>query len=234
MIISVCRNDNFYELEAPKDVSNHTTIYYYLAFALIISYLPFIKIYAALCNTLIHEMSHLIFSRRKLSNKIALHHDGTGLATTHSNWLMGILVSYSGYTGSSLSAVGLFYLMHKGYYASIVYVFIALVTIAALLWIRNFFGFVWAISVVVLLTLAVYQNLELLMMHISMLLSSIILVQSITTAFMVFKLSLTQRKNAGDATDLARATWTPALLWGTLFFGQSLYAGYFIFKHFFR
>jgi hypothetical protein len=212
-------------------LGNHTAIYY-LAFALIVSYIPFIKIYAALCNTLIHEISHLIFSRRKFSNKIALHHDGTGLARTHSNWFMGILVSYSGYTGSSLTAVGLFYLMHKGYYAFVVYFFIGLVTIAALVWIRNLFGFVWAVSFVVLLTLAAFQNLEVLMIHISMLLSSIVLVQSITTALTVFKLSATHSEAAGDATDLARATWTPALLWGTLFMGQSLYAGYFIFLHF--
>jgi hypothetical protein len=213
-------------------MGHQTAIYYYLAFAFIVSYIPYIKIYAALFNTLIHELSHLIFSQRKLSNKIALHHDGTGLARTNSHWFRGILVSYSGYTGSSLSAVGLFYFMHKGYYAGIVYFFIGLVAVAALLWIRNLFGLIWAVSLVLLLIWAVYQNMEALMVHISMLLSSIVLVQSITTALTVFQISVTHSEAAGDAADLARATWTPAVLWGTLFLGQSLYAGYFIVRHF--
>lgn len=57
-----------------------------------------------------------------------------------------------------------------------------------------------------------------------------VLVQSIVSAFVILKLSVTDRRNAGDATNLAKFTFIPTLVWGTLFFVQSIIAASYIFK----
>lgn len=60
-----------------------------------------------------------------------------------------------------------------------------------------------------------------------------VFVQSIISAFVILKLSVTDRKNAGDATNLANITFIPTLVWGTLFFVQSIGAASYIVKTYF-
>lgn len=217
-------------------MANNTIIYIHLIAVLIISHIPIVGVYIALCNTLLHETFHVICAAcfsRKMVHKITLNHDASGLAmTTINSWFARVLVSYAGYTGSSLSAIGLFYLINKGYFNVIIYFFIALAVISALLWVRNVYGFLWTVSFISILGLISYKKYEIVMVHTSIFLSAVVLIQSISTAFVVFKLSFIQRKNAGDATSLAQATFVPAAVWGTVFFGQSLYAGYFVINNF--
>ncbi|MFC3884128.1 M50 family metallopeptidase [Bacillus songklensis] len=212
-----------------------TLIYVYMAIALVISRIPVLGVYIALCNTLLHEVFHVICAAclsGRIAHKISLHSDASGLAITRINSRFArVLVFYAGYTGSSLTAIGLFYLVEKGYFNIIIYFFITLAIISVLLWVRNFYGFFWAISFISLLGFITYKKYEIVMMHTSIFLSSVVLLQSIFTAFTVFKLSFIQRKDAGDATNLAQATFIPAPVWGTVFFGQSLYAGYFILNY---
>lgn len=78
-----------------------------------------------------------------------------------------------------------------------------------------------------------YRHFEVLLIHISILLSCMVLMQSIISAFVILKLSVTDRRNAGDATNLARFTFIPTLVWGALFFVQSLVAATYIVKEYF-
>lgn len=213
-----------------------TLIYIYLVIALAAGRIPILGVYIALCNTLLHEIFHVIcavcFSGR-IGHKITLNNDASGLAITSvKSRFARVLILYSGYTGSSLTAIGLFYFVNKGYFNIIISLFIILAVISVLLWVRNFYGFFWAISFVSILGFLVYKKYEIVIMHTSIFLSSVVLLESIFTAFTVFKLSFIQRKDAGDATSLAQATYIPAAFWGTVFFGQSLLAGYFVMKHF--
>lgn len=217
-------------------MEGHKLIYMYLAIAFVVSKLPILRIYTALCNTLLHEIFHVICAiclTGKVGHKITLSSDASGLAAiTVNSRFAKVLTSYAGYTGSSLAAVGLFYLVNKGYFDIIIYFFITLTLISMLLWVRNLYGFLWAFSFISLLSVLVYKKYEIVIMHASIFLSSVILLQSIFSAFTIFKLSFIQRKNAGDATNLAQATFIPAAVWGTVFFIQSLYAGYFVVKNF--
>jgi hypothetical protein len=211
-------------------------IYMYLALAFLISKIPFLNVYFALINTLLHEVFHVIFAaflRGGIRHKIRLESDASGLALTNiSASVPKVLVYFAGYTGSSLSSLVLFYFLHIGQFNWIIYFFITISLISVLLWIRNLYGICWAISFITLLSVIIYIQNEIVIMHTSMFLSAVVLLQSILSAFTVFKRSLIQRKNAGDATSLAKATFIPAVVWGALFFGQSLFAGYFILKNF--
>jgi len=214
---------------------NHVAlIYIYLVFALLITNIPFIGKYMAVANTIIHEASHclmaLLFSGKVHS--MSLFSDTSGEArVSPRNWLSRILISYAGYTGSSFAAIGLYFALSKGKYEIILISYITLM-IVCLFWIRNLFGFIWTITFVCIIGFIVYKDLSVLILHVSFLLSAIVLAQSVSSAFVVLKLSFIDNKNAGDATNLANTTFLPAQLWGLLFFVQSLYAAYYIFIHF--
>lgn len=224
-------------------------IYFYLVVAAIVTHVPYFKInvYTSLVNTLVHEISHALCSILTGGGvkEITLHHDASGLAVTTATvytwrdfprnvwaWFSRVLVSYAGYTGASLSTVGLFYLLSKGKYEEILYVFVGISVITLVLWIRNTVGTIWTIFFIGVIGLALYYQLQPVILHLSVFLSTVMFIQSITTAFTICKLSIKQRKQAGDATNLAQFTFIPAFLWGTLFFVQSLYAGYYIMRQF--
>jgi hypothetical protein len=216
-------------------MSEHSLLLIYIVIAIITTNLPVVGVYFSLCNTLVHEFFHALLASiftRRLSHTISLNHNASGLAITSINsWFSKVVVSYAGYTGSSLMAVGLFYLLHKSQYHLIIAIFTALTVVSAILWIRNLYGFIWSLSIISLLGWMLYHRLTVLMMHVGMFLSAIILVQSVITAFYILKLSFVKRKEAGDATSLADATYIPAAIWGLLFCSQSLYAVWFIFSY---
>jgi hypothetical protein len=90
-----------------------------------------------------------------------LQNDGSWQATnnTHS-YFKKALIAYVGYTATSFIAIGLFYLVSRGQYPIIIYFFIALLVISLFLWIRSFFGFIWALSFVSILALPIYFRFE--------------------------------------------------------------------------
>jgi hypothetical protein len=215
---------------------NHLTlIYIYLIIALLITNIPLVGKYIAIVNTIIHEASHCLMALL-LSGKvhsISLFSDTSGEAKVSTrNWLSRVIISYAGYTGSSLAAIGLYFALFKARYELILISFIVLLIVCLLFWIRNLYGFIWTISFACIIGFIVYENISLLILHVSFLLSAIVLAQSISSAFVVLKLSFRDSKNAGDATNLANTTFLPAQLWGLLFFVQSLYAAYYIVVHF--
>lgn len=236
-----------------SNLENVYLIYVYLIIAFVLSNIPLINSFinvntriskvihaigmgVAIANTMIHESCHslmAILTGDRIKG-VSLSADTSGLAETTSNSRVArILVSYAGYTGSSLVAVGLFYLLYHGKYEWIIYFFILLSAFNWLFWVRNLFGFLWLTAFISMMVFLLYKHYEVLLVHISILLSCMVLVQSIISTFVILKLSVTDRKNAGDATNLAKFTFIPTLVWGTLFFVQSLLAATFIVKTYF-
>jgi len=190
----------------------------------------------AIANTMVHESYHALMSQVTGGRirGISLAADTSGLAETTSNTRIArILVSYVGYTGSSLVAIGLFYLLYLGRYEWIIYFFVVLSAINWFFWVRNLFGFLWLTAFIGIMVFFLYKHFEVLLVQISIVLTCMVLVQSIVSAFVIMKLSITDRRNAGDATNLARFTFIPTLVWGTLFFVQSIGATYYIVKTYF-
>ena len=186
-------------------------------------------------DTLIHEISHAVVAILTLGKvkKINLNSDKSG--TTHyysRNSISSIVTAYAGYTGSSLATVLLYYLLYNQKYSMVLYGFLILTLISALLWIRNLYGFLWTIIFSGILFIIIYYHNESFILHSSVLLSSIVWVQSIAAAYTILKLSFKNKEDAGDATSLAKHTFIPALIWGLIFFAQSVITTFYIFKEY--
>lgn len=204
----------------------------YLAAALLVTGIPFLRVYLSLCYTLLYEVICVLFLKGGFGEKIKLQRDGSWQAANHAqSRFRKALIAYAGYTGTSLTAIGLFYLESKGHYDSIIYSFIGLLVLSLLLWIRNFFGFIWALSFVSLLAVPIYFRYELAIIHISIFLASLILIQSVLNSLQLCRQSFMHRKNPARTAVLAQGALIPAVVWGIVLLSQSLFAGYFIFKN---
>lgn len=230
-------------------MENLSLIYFYLVVAIFLAAIPSligsfsfssraiikIKTILEIPNVLIHEVCHALAAVLTFGkvHSISLHSNNEGVAvTSSSNFISRIIVSYAGYTGSSLAAVGLYYLLFNGRYDWVIFGFIGVTLFSALFWVRNFYGFLWSMTFVAGMGYLVWEQYTTVLLHTSIFLSSIVLVQSIWTALIILKLSIKQRKEAGDTTNLAKSTFIPAAVWGLLFATQSIYAGYYVYTNF--
>lgn len=208
---------------------NHTLpIFVYLFIALIVSQIPYVRVYFSLCNTLLYEIIRVIIGGG-YSKKIKLHSERSRRITNIENsGFKHTFLSYAAYTGESLAAIGLFYFVAHQNYLYILYIFMGLMAVAVLLWIRNFFGILWAVSFIVLLALPIYFRYDIAIIHIGFFLASFFLIQSIFNGIQVCRQGLLERKNPARSGLLARVRVIPAMMFGVVLLGQSLYAGYFI------
>lgn len=187
----------------------------YLAAALVITRIPFLRGYFSLFNTLIQEVVQRFFTKGETSSSGQ---------KVNSAFKQGI-ITYIGYTITAVLAIVLFYCIAKGRYPFILLLLIVLIVLS-LLSIRSFISFIWALSFVVLLAGPLYYKHELAIMHLSIFLSSVILVQLIMNALKEVSLSL--KKNHDKSAPIAIITRIPAVIFGLILLGQSLFAGYFI------
>lgn len=213
-------------------MSTTSLILIYLAAAVAISRLPIFRVYFSLCNTLIEQIIYIltfVVTKEGKSNKIKLYKNGLGETTSIVNSkIQKVMMVYIGYTGTLLIAMGLFYLLSFNKFHFVLYFFIGLLVISSLLWIRNIFGVLWALSFVILLGLPLYFSNELAIMHISIFLSSLILVQAVINAIKVIGQSF---KTEGKPGVLAKMAKVPAVICGIALLVQSLYTAYFIFNN---
>ncbi|MEH7094950.1 M50 family metallopeptidase [Neobacillus vireti] len=211
-----------------------TLILIYLAAALVGSMLPFIRVYLAH----FHNLVNLTISVCLEGGKIRLFRDGSGQTTgSDLSLFKKALISYAGYTGASLVAIGLFYLVTRGNYHLVIYLYLGLSVVALLLWVRNAFGVVWGLSVMALLALPVYfsyvsvlpvyVNVEMLLVHLSIFLASVLFMQSMISAFKVCRQSFMSRSNPKRKAALVQTKFVPAVILGLILFAQTVFAGYF-------
>jgi len=203
---------------------NHIFLYIILAF--VVSNLPFIGRYVSIVNTMIHENGHAL-AALLLNGKvysIKLFHNTSGEAVTgQKGWFSSVVISYAGYTFSSITVYVCFMLLSKGQSLFILYGFVFLAVLNLLLWIRNVYGALWLITFIMMCGWIIYSDKTEVQIFLAYFLSSILLTQSVSSALQIFMISLIRRKAAGDATSLASYTKIPAVLWGFLFFLQAIY-----------
>jgi hypothetical protein len=211
-----------------------TLILIYLGVALVGSGLPFIRVYLAH----FHNLVHLVISACLEGSKIHLNRNGSGQTTgNHNSPFKKALISYAGYTGASVAAIGLFYLVSRGHYHLVIYLYLGLSVLALLLWIRNAFGVIWGLSIAILLALPVYFryetvlpvniNFEMVLVHVSIFLASVLFVQSIISAVQVCKQAFMSRSNPKRKAALVQTKLVPAVVLGIILFGQTVLAGSF-------
>jgi len=212
-----------------------TLIFIYLGAALVGSLLPILRVYFAH----FHNLVNLVISACLEGGKIRLYRDGSGQTTgSDISPFKKALVSYAGYTGASLVAIGLFYLVTRGDYHLVIYLYLGLSVVALLLWIRNAFGVIWGLSTVVFLAVPVffrYQtvlslphfNFEMVLVHISIFLATVLFMQSIIGAFQVCRQAFMSKSNPKRKVALVQTKFIPAVVLGIILFAQTVFAGYF-------
>lgn len=192
--------------------------------AIALNYLPGIgKIFKGF-NTLIHETGHalmsLIFSGEVVS--IDIFYSGEGVATTKSkSWFSKFFISIAGYTFSSFVAFLFIYLIHKGYDQTVLYIFLSIVFINLIFWVRNVYGIIWLLSIVTITVLFFYFQWNTAIQYFTYIITACILVDAYVSSWHIFYLSIKDSKKSGDARNLQQIAWLHSSIWGFLFFLQA-------------
>lgn len=101
---------------------------------------------------------------------------------------------------------------------------LGLILINFILWVRNPYGLFWLASFGILFLTLLIKGSQKVIHNLVLLIACVILVESVSTAYDIFMISLIQPHAAGDATNLSQLTvFIPAQGWGIFFFAQSLF-----------
>lgn len=201
----------------------------YLIAAYVITFVPFLGRYVSMINTLVHENGHaiaaLLLNGKVYSIKLFRNTEGVAV-TGQRGWFSSVVISYAGYTFSSITAYVCFMLLNKGQMNFILYALLSIAILNLILWIRNIYGVIWLVSFIMLCGWAIHSGSNWFQSFLAHFFSSVLLTQSVSSALQIFMLSVVRRKSAGDATSLAHYTKIPAFIWGFLFFAQALYVAF--------
>ncbi len=210
-------------------LSSNWIFYACFLLAAVLSLIPLVGKFLNVLNTLFHESGHAIMALLTGGGvmNIKLSADTSGAAQTKSKyWLGKVLTSLAGYPSAALTAWLFFWMIHQQMVNYIFYIIISLLLINLILWVRNTFGIIWLL-VMGLLTAAVYMYADnQIQRYFGVFCASILLFQSIYSAFTLLIISVKQPNKAGDAKNLSTFTYMPALIWALLFFSFALFVAY--------
>lgn len=217
-------------------IFNFPAIYIFVALAFILPKIPVVGKFFNIINTLIHELGHALMSIPFDASvkKIELFKDTSGATTISCKSKVGaFIVSLSGYLFAALFSYFSFYLIDVGYQKGFLFMISLISIFTLILWVRNSYGIIWIILFSVINGYLIYLNDPYYINLISLLYATFIAVESISSSFIIFYLSLFNKQQAGDATILAKQTKIPAFVWGLLFAAFSTYMALLILIHFF-
>jgi len=195
--------------------------------------LPVLGNYLRNLNTLIHETGHaLIALFSGQLNTISLLINGDGITQgRQSIWIIDFLTSASGYIFSSFMAYFSFWLIKQKKYTILIDILLGFIVVNLILWVRNPYGLFWLASFGLLFLSLLIKGNQKLINNLLIFLASVLLVESIITAYDILVISLIHPESAGDAANLSNLSIviTPQI-WGIFFFVQSLVFLYVGFK----
>jgi len=208
-----------------------------VAGALLLTRIPYIGKFSRLIDTLVHESAHaamaLLFSGSV--ERIDLFASTEGAAVTKSKGkLAAIMISLAGYPGSSLTAFVLSYAIYHEWYAAVMYFFTGVCVMNLLLWVRNGYGIFFLLLFGAMCAAVVYVQQPLLTRLSSWLFVALLWTDALVSSAVVFYLSVTQAKNAGDAYSLRQSTGIPSFFWGMFFLVQAAAFSYLTLAMFFH
>lgn len=201
----------------------------YLAVALVVTKIPYVQTYLSICYTLLHEVISILLSGWGKRKQIRLLKTAPTLETADSLTFKHTLISYLSDTATSLVAIGLFYLVSTKNYNLILYLFIGLLAVSVVFWIRHILELLWALSFIAILALPIYFGNEQAITLTAIFLTAYVLVQSVLATLYKCKESFAHQQRKGI---VAKVKWIPSLIIGFVVLGQSLFACYFIVSHF--
>lgn len=198
----------------------------FLGSAFILIQIPIIGDYFRLINTVIHESGHAfmaLFGGNIETISLFMNADGVTHGT-QSLWLIDFITCAAGYIISSLMAYVSFWLIKKKKYTLFIDMLLGIILINFILWVRNPYGLFWLASFGISFLGLLLSGSQKVIQNLVLLIACILLVESVSTSYDIFMISLIQPHSAGDATNLAQLTvFIPAQVWGMVFFAQSLF-----------
>ncbi|PGY14229.1 M50 family metallopeptidase [Bacillus sp. AFS031507] len=202
----------------------------FLVFAFLLIHVPLLGNYVKVINTLIHESGHALIALFGGNvERISLFMNSEGATYSHqSSWLGSFITSLSGYTFASFMAFVSFLLIGKKKQIVLIDILLGFIGLNLIFWVRNPYGLFWLCSFAVAFLFLLIKGSQNFRDNLLLLIASILLVDSVQSAYEILFISIFQPQSAGDAANLARITgFIPAPIWGIFFFVQSLWFCYY-------
>lgn len=181
-------------------------------------FLPF-RDYFRNLGTMVHEWAHavmaLVLSGTVYEIRLFADLSGVTMTSVDVGW-KSALVGLAGYCGTSLFALFMFWTIARG---RIGYGYLAIlaVGVSSLIFVRNAYGLIWVLVFLVLTFMMWRRAGQFLHQAYYWFLSFLLLEDSVYSALTVLLIALLDPRHAGDATNLARRAFLPAVFWGALF-----------------
>lgn len=204
--------------------------FFFLVAAFLLIHTPIIGNYAKVINTLIHESGHAFIAL--LGGKVErislfMNSEGATLSS-QSTWIGSFFTSLAGYTFASFMAFLAFLLIGRRKQTIFIDILLGFIFLNLIFWVRNPYGIFWLCSFAVGFLFLLIKGSQVLRDHLLLLIASILLVDSVKSAYEILSISLFQPQAAGDAANLAHLTvFVPAPIWGAFFFIQALWFCYY-------
>ncbi|MEH7480845.1 M50 family metallopeptidase [Neobacillus drentensis] len=197
----------------------------FLVLAFLLIHVPLLGNYVKVINTLIHESGHALIALFGGNvERISLFMNSEGATYSHqSSWLGSFITSLGGYTFSSFMAFVSFLLIGKKKQIVLIDILLGFIVLNLIFWVRNPYGLFWLCSFAVAFLFLLIKGSQNFRDNLLLLIASILLVDSVQSAYEILFISIFQPQSAGDASNLAQITgFIPAPIWGIFFFVQSL------------
>lgn len=200
-----------------------------LLLTLLVLQLPVIGPFLQAANTMIHETGHAaagLLSRGEVY-EIHLFANTEGITRVgFSSWWGAVLTGVSGYLFASWTAFLLAALWSRNKTRTVLFLMLAFSLCNLVLWIRNAYGIIWVACFILFLLFVLRLRRPGWRHSAAFILITIMVMDSVRSAFAVLLLSLMHPEQSGDAALLARFTTVPPAAWGTFFFLHSILFGW--------
>ncbi len=201
----------------------------FLVLAILLTNTPIIGNYVKVINTVIHESGHAIIALfGGKVERISLFSNTEGVTfSRQSTWVGAFFTSMAGYIFSSFIAFLSFWLIGKKFYRIFIGVILIFISLNLIFWVRNIYGIFWLITFGAAFVILLFKGNQTVIQTCLLLIASILLVQSIASAYDIMIISFTTPQSAGDAGNLSKLTgFIPVQIWGIFFFVQAILFSY--------
>jgi hypothetical protein len=201
----------------------------FLILAIILTHVPILGSYVRVINTLIHESGHaLIALIGGHVEKISLFSNTEGVTySTQSTWIGSFFTSLAGYLFSSIVSLLFFWLIGKKSYRILISILLVFIGLNLIFWVRNIYGLFWLTTFAAAFFVLLFKGNQAFINNVLLLIASILLVQSVSSAYDIMMISIFYPNSAGDALNLSKLIgFIPVQIWGIFFFAQSILFSY--------
>ena len=201
----------------------------FLVLAIILTSAPIIGNYVKVINTVVHESGHAFIALfGGHVQRISLFSNTEGVTvSTQSTWVGTFFTSMAGYVFSSLFAFLSFWLIGKKYYRIFIGIILLLISLNLIFWVRNIYGVFWLITFGAAFVFLLFKGNQTVVQSCLLLIATILLVQSVSSAYDILLISFVTPQSAGDAGNLSKLTgFIPVQIWGIFFFAQAILFSY--------